>query len=96
MLKDLGIRASITLFTESSVARGIIHLVGLRKLRHLHTGYLWLQAAVEPKRLQVRKVLGAENPADLFTKHLSLPPICGGAWGAWQLRQKKVAPERCQ
>ena len=44
---------------------------GLGKLRHLETGYLWLQAAVAKKRLSVRKVNGAENPADLFTKFLS-------------------------
>ena len=43
----------------------------LGKLRHLETGYLWLQAAVKAKNLQVRKVLGTENPADLLTKHLS-------------------------
>ena len=32
---------------------------------------MWLQAAVAAKKLQVRKVLGSENPADLFTKYLS-------------------------
>ena len=71
MLKDLGIRATVTLFTDSSAAIGIIHRAALGKLRHLETGYLWLQAAVKAKRLQVRKVLGAENPTDIFTKHLS-------------------------
>ena len=71
MLEDLGITAKIVLYTDSSAARGIIHRAGLGKLRHLETGYLWLQAAVKAKRLQVRKVLGAENPADLFTKHLA-------------------------
>ena len=71
MLRDLGIRAPLTLFTDSGAARGIIHRVGLGKLRHLETGYLWLQAAVKAKRLQVRKVLGTENPAYLFTEHLS-------------------------
>ena len=71
MLTDLGITASITLFTDSSAGRGIIHRAGLGKLRHLETGYLWLQAAVRNKRLQVRKVLGAEDPADLLGKHLS-------------------------
>ena len=71
MLVDLGMRASITLFTDSSAARGIIHRAGLGKLRHLETGYLWLQAAVKNKRLQVRKVPGKDNPADLFTKHLA-------------------------
>ena len=71
MLRDLGIEASVTLFSDSSAARGIIHRAGLGKLRHLETGYLWLQAAVKAKRLQVRKVAGTLNPADLFTKHLS-------------------------
>ena len=60
-----------TLFTDGSAARGIIHRAGLGKLRRLETGYLWLQAAVKAKKLQVRKVLGTENPADLLTKHLS-------------------------
>ena len=71
MLIDLGIHVSVTLFTDSSAARGIIHRAGLGKMRHLETGYLWLQAAVKAKRLQIRKVLGTDNPADLFTKHLS-------------------------
>ena len=71
MLKDIGLHASVTLYSDSSAARGIIHRVGLGKLRHLETGYLWLQSAVAKKRLQVRKVNGPENPADLFTKHLT-------------------------
>ena len=71
MLRDLGMHASVTLFTDSSAARGIIHRAGLGKLRHLETGYLWLQAAVRAKKLQVRKVLGTENPGDLLTKHLA-------------------------
>ena len=37
----------------------------------MEAGYLWLQAVVKAKKLQVRKVLGTENPADLPTKHLS-------------------------
>ena len=71
MLRDIGLHTTVTLFSDSSAARGIIHRAGLGKLRHLETGYLWLQAAVAKKRLQVRKVNGSENPADLFTKYLS-------------------------
>ena len=71
MIADLGIEPKIILYTDSSATKGIIHRAGLGKLRHLETGYLWLQAAVRAKRLQVRKVLGTENPADLFTKHLA-------------------------
>ena len=72
MLRDIGMQTIVTLYSDSSAARGIIHRAGLGKLRHLETGYLWLQAAVAKKRLSVRKVNGAENPADLFTKYLSV------------------------
>ena len=71
MLRDLVIEANIVLYTDSSAARGIIHRAGLGKLRRLETGYLWLQAAVKAKRLQARKVLGTDNPADLFTNTLT-------------------------
>ena len=71
MLKDIGLHVLVTLYSDSSAARGIIHRAGLGKLRHLETGCLWLQAAVAKKRLQVRKVNGAENPADLFTEYLT-------------------------
>ena len=71
MLRDLGIEAKIILYTDSAAARGIIHRADLGKLRRFETGYLWLHAAVKAKRLQVRKVLGAHNPAGLFTQHLS-------------------------
>ena len=53
MLRDLGLKDSVTLFADISAARGIIHRAGLGKLRRLETGYLWLQAAVKNKRLQV-------------------------------------------
>ena len=87
MLRDLGFEAAITLFTDSSAARGIIHRAGLGKLRHLETGYLWLQSAVKSKRLQVRKVIGTENPADLLTKHLAASEI-------WKyLDRLSMAPE---
>ena len=68
-------QASITLYTDSSAARGIIHRAGLGKLRHLETGYIWLQSDVKAKTLQARKVLGIENPAELLTKHLSATDV---------------------
>jgi hypothetical protein len=38
-------------------------------LRHLDTHTLWIQQAVRTGRVDLRKVLGEENPADLLTKH---------------------------
>ena len=71
MLKDIGMQTIVTLYSDISATRGIIHRTGLGKLRHLETGYLWLQAAVAKKRLSVRKVNGAGNPTGLYTKYLS-------------------------
>jgi hypothetical protein len=31
---------------------------------------LWVQQAVRSRRIDLRKIAGEENPADLFTKHL--------------------------
>ena len=43
---------------------------GLGKIRHLATHTLWLQEKVRDKSIEVRKIAGDSNPADLFTKHL--------------------------
>ena len=69
LLADLGVNMPITCFTDSSAAIGIASRQGLGKLRHLDVHTLWLQQAVRSKRIALRKVLGTENPADIFTKH---------------------------
>ena len=49
---------------------GMASRQGLGKLRHLECHSLWLQQRLRLKEFESRKVLGEENPADLFTKHL--------------------------
>ncbi len=56
-------------WTGSTAAIGICSSQGLGKLRHLDTHTLWIQQAVRTKRVDLRKVLGEQNPADLLTKH---------------------------
>ena len=69
LLKDLGVEALLRVWTDSSAAIGICSRQGLGKLRHLDTHTLWIQQAVRTGRIDLRKVLGEENPADLLTKH---------------------------
>ena len=69
LLKDLGVSAPLRVWTDSSAALGICSRQGLGKLRHLDTHTLWVQQAVRSRRLELKKVLGEENPADLLTKH---------------------------
>jgi len=69
LLRDLGLDMPLRLWTDSSAAIGICSRQGLGKLRHIDTHTLWVQQAVRSKRLEIKKVLGEENPADLLTKH---------------------------
>ena len=69
LLRDLGVELPLRVWTDSSAAIGICTRQGLGKLRHLDTHTLWIQQAVRTKRVDLRKVDGERNPADLLTKH---------------------------
>ena len=69
LLRDFGIHVELGAWTGSSAAIGICSRHGLGKLRHLDTHTLWIQQALRSKGVDLRKVAGEVNPADLFTKH---------------------------
>ena len=71
LMKDLGIQVGVRVWTDSSAAMGICGRSGLGKLRHVQTHTLWVQERVRTGAIQLRKVNGLVNPADLFTKHLN-------------------------
>ena len=73
LLRDLDIGVPIRVWTDSSATMGICGRQGLGKLRHVDTRSLWVQQRVRDGSLELRKVRGEVNPADLFTKHLSSP-----------------------
>ena len=79
LLQDLGVEARLRVWTDSSAAIGICTRQGLGKLRHLDTHTLWIQQAVRTGRVDLRKVLGEENPADLLTKH----SLSRRGWRSW-------------
>ena len=72
LMKDLGQHLSGEVWGDAGAALGIIHRKGLGKTRHIDIGHLWIQQTAADKRLQYNKVLGKENPADLFTKFLDV------------------------
>ncbi len=71
LMADLGHRLKLRVWTDSSAAIGVCSRQGLGKLRHLDTHLLWIQQAVRSGRIDLRKIDGTANPADLFTKHMS-------------------------
>ena len=71
LLEDLGYKMPVRVWTDSSATMGICTRTGLGKLRHIDTNCLWIQAKVRSGAIELRKVRGEVNPADLFTKYLS-------------------------
>ncbi len=71
LLRDLGFQLPVRTWTDSTATLGICGRQGLGKLRHIQTQYLWIQQRVRDRSIELLKVRGEENPADLFTKHLT-------------------------
>jgi hypothetical protein len=70
MMEDLGQAMEVRVWTDSTATMGICGRRGLGKLRHIDTQCLWIQQKVRNKSIELRKIRGEMNPADLFTKHL--------------------------
>ncbi len=69
LLRDLGVEVPVRVWTDSSAALGICSRQGLGGVRHLDTHTLWIQQAARSQRVDLRKIDGERNPADLLTKH---------------------------
>ena len=57
-------------YTDASAAIGIVQRKGLGKVRHIDVGILWIQQNQKDGEVEVQKVNGKMNPADVFTKHV--------------------------
>ena len=77
MARDFGLEIRATIHVDASAAIGIAELKGLGKVRNLDTQALWIQDAVRTKRVELEKVAGMLNLADLMTKHLDQKTLDG-------------------
>ena len=68
MLRDFGRESEGVVYADSSAALAIAKRKGAGKMRHINVNSLWIQERQNEKDLELRKVLGTENPADLMTK----------------------------
>ena len=71
LLMDLGWSLKIKVHSDATAAIGICRRKGLGKVRHLDTTDLWIQDKVRGKKLELVKILGTENPADVLTKYVN-------------------------
>jgi len=71
--RDLGFTYNIRVHSDATAALGMCRRRGLGKVRHLDVADLWAQAKVRTGVVQLVKVLGADNPADIMTKYTDRP-----------------------
>ena len=66
---DLGIKLRVRLHVDAAAALSILERKGTGRVRHLNIGVLCLQEQQLRRVVELTKVLGTSNPADLMTKH---------------------------
>ena len=71
----LNLRTEVKAATDSSAAKSFVSRRGLSKMKHIEIRDLWLQEEVLKGLVEVLKVRGTENPADLMTKFLNITDI---------------------
>ena len=69
--KDLGSDISVRIHSDACAAIGIARRRGLGKIRHLDVEELWVQQTIRDRSVDLVKVLGTENSADLLTTHVA-------------------------
>ena len=82
--------------SDAAAAIGIARRRGLGKIRHLDVEDLWVQSKVRDKIVDLVKVAGVDNPADILTKYVERPLIQKmlATMGMLQLSGRaKCAPE---
>jgi hypothetical protein len=68
LLADLGVQVKVEVVQDSTAAKGTATRAGIGKVKHLDTGWLWIQDVVRAGLVVLRKINGKVNPADLMTK----------------------------
>ena len=68
LLGDMGTKSDVRIYVDSSVALSLTQRTGLGKAKHFSVQHLWVQERHSAKELDLRKVQGEQNPADMLTK----------------------------
>ena len=67
-LADLGVAVDMHIKSDATAAIGMVHRLGLGRVRHLSVGDLWVQERIRSGDLRISKWPGSENCSDQMTK----------------------------
>ena len=65
LAQDLGLKWALRVATNAAAAVGICKRRGLGKIRHLATADLWVQDRIKKGDVELLRVPGVSNPADI-------------------------------
>ena len=68
LLRELGLKATITVHTDSSAAKASAEKPGLMHMKHMQLRELFLKQVVQEGLVLIEKVNTLWNPADMLTK----------------------------
>ena len=68
--RDLGYTYTLRVHTDATAAIGIARRRGMGKTRHLDTTDLWVQEVVRSGQVELLKVAGEENMADIMMQYI--------------------------
>ena len=75
LLSDFGSFGHVAIRSDATAAIGMVHRVGLGKVRHLVVGDMWVQHPVRSGKMRVSQMSGMENPGDAQTKYFGPEPL---------------------
>ena len=75
VLQDFGVQAEVHIKSDATAAIGMVHRLGLGKVRHLSVADLWVQERVRSGDVRISKWPGLENPSDQQTKHVTAADV---------------------
>ena len=75
ILNDFRLCGHAGIKSDATPAVGMVHWLGLGKVRHLAVGDLWVQYHARSEKIGVSKMSGLENPSDAQTKYLGPEPV---------------------
>jgi hypothetical protein len=77
LLQHIGVESQLTLHCDSSAAINHLKKLGVGRMKHLQIKSAYLQMLVKDRTVSLRKILGTENIADIFTKPLGSKVLRG-------------------
>ena len=96
LLDDSGERSRVKILTDATTGKSLAARRGLGKVRHIEVSELWIQQKVRDNKIELTKIKGTFNLADLFTKHVDrakLDQMVEALGGVHMAGRSEIAPD---